>query len=553
MAIVDGLVVALAGLVAAVFVVPELGFYSDDWVLVATFHLSPDQSLFGLYSASTHHFLSRPVQGLYSILLYKAFGLNPFGYHVVNSIVLAGTAALFRHVLARLGASRLAALGAGLVFACASAFSTDRFWFAVFAAPLSVLLYLVSLGLDLAATSARGSRFARLRLASLATLAVGLQAYELALPLAFFSPLVGRWLAAREGRPAWTWGQWAAWVVPTAVLLVGLGFYKAETSGRLGALAKEPQRIEKILSTLATTDAEDGDYGLNIPTAFSVNFGDHVLRLPAHAWALRHRVPGPALPVAVLVLALAAAGYLRSVARREAWAAGPWAVLAAAGVVVFGLGYAIFLTNSAIQITPTGVGNRTAVAAGLGAAMVVAGGLGWLVSVLPLGGWRAGVFSAVLAGHLACAAFTTVALGSYWGEAYPREQAVVADIQAHLPTPAPGTTIFLGGVCPYVGPAVVFESSWDLAFALRIAYRDRTVSADVVSPSFTPTATHIVTSLYGEDYDWPYGPTTLLYDFRSKRSFPLLDHATTIEALRATRLPSRDCPDSQEGMGVRVF
>ncbi len=554
MAIVDGLVVALAGLVAAAFYAPQLGFYSDDWVLVAVFHLAPDQSISGLYS-STHaqHFASRPAQGLYSILLYKAFGLEPLGYQVVNALVLAGGAVLLRSVLARLGASRLAALGAGLVFACVPAFSTDRFWFAAFAAPLSVTLYLVSLRLDLASVKAEGTRFAAWRLASLAMLAVGLLGYELALPLAFFSPAVARFQAWRDGLGPWSWGRWAAWVLPTVALLVGLGLYKAEDSGRLGGLSNEPQRIEKILTGLLRTDAVDGDYGLNIPRALAVNFGDHVLRLPAHAWALRGRVPGPALPVATIVLALAAAGYLRFVGRRERWVPGHWAVLAGAGFVVFALGYAIFLTNSAIQITPTGVGNRTSLAAGLGLAMVVAGALGWLVSALPLGTWRGPVFATVLAVYLSCGAFTTVALGSYWGESYPRQQAVIADIRAHLPDLAPKSTIFLGGVCPYVGPAIVFESSWDLAFALRIAYDDRTISADVVSPSFTAGPSAISTFLYDEEYDWPYGPNTLLYDYRSKRVVPLVDQAATLEALRAMRLPSPDCPPSKEGIGVRVF
>ncbi|MEO8359215.1 MAG: hypothetical protein ABI672_04220 [Vicinamibacteria bacterium] len=554
MAIVDGLVVALAGLLAAAFYAPHVGFYSDDWVLLASFHLAPDQSIAGLYT-STHaqHFASRPIQGLYSILLYKAFGLAPLGYQVVNALVLAASAVLLRGVLARLGASRLAALGAGLVFACVPAFSTDRFWFAAFAAPLSVALYLVSLRMDLASARAEGASLVGWRAASLSVLAVGLLGYELALPLAFFSPGVARFQAWREGQTSWSWGRWATWVLPTLALLVGLGIYKAEDSGRLGSLDSEPKRIERILTGLLRSGAKDGDYGLNFPRAVAVNFGDHVLRLPSHAWALQGRVRTPALPVAVIVLALAAIGYLLRAARGERWAAGHWALMAAAGLGVFVLGYTIFLTNNAIQITPTGVGNRSSLAAAIGLAMVVAGVLGWLVSVLPLGAARAPVFATALTFYLSCGVFTTVALASYWADAYSWEQVIIADIQAHLKDPAPKSTIFLGGVCPYVGPAIVFESSWDLAFALRIAYHDPTVSADVVSRSFSAGRTAISTSLYDEEYDWPYGPATILYDYRTKQVVPLVDQTTTLQALRRLGLPSPDCPPSKEGVGVSVF
>jgi hypothetical protein len=552
-AIADGLVLALTALAGAVFVVPRLGFYSDDWVLVGQFSLTPDQSIGELFASSYEsHFASRPIQGLYSAILYRMFGLQPFGYHVVNHLVIAGVVVLLYGVLRALGTSRLAALGAALVYATLPAFSTARFWFAVFAAPLSLLLYLVSLRLDIAAAPRSGWPLAVGRIASLATLATGLLAYEIVLPLAFASPFIARaadWQA--RGR-RWSWGRWAAWVVPTVVLLVGLALYKAEASGRLGALDTEPARVAQITGALFRLDSRDGDYGLNVPRALAVNFGDHVLKLPLHAWGLRARVPGPVLPVTAIAMALLLSAYLRHVGRTEAATLTEAARLLAAGLVVFGLGYAIFLTNTAIQITPTGVGNRTAMAAGLGVALSVAGSLGLLVSMAGVQ-WRAALFSIAIAAYASCGTIVVGEIASYWGESYPRQQAIVATIQETLPALPPRTTLFLGGACPYIGPAIVFESSWDLAYALRIAYRDPTVSADVVSPSFTPEPTNITTALYGEVYDWPYGPQTRLLDLRRRRVFELTDQAAALDALRTARLPPRDCPPAKEGVGVPVF
>jgi hypothetical protein len=550
----DRLFLVLVALAGALLFVPHLGFYSDDWVLIADFHLNPDQSIGGLFATSApRHYVSRPVQGLYSALLYRTFGLNPIGYHVVNAAVLAAIVLLFHAVLRATGVPRAAAVASSLVYACLPSFSTARFWFAVSAAPLSVLLYLASLRIDLASRAFAGWRFVWGRLVSLAVLAAGLLAYEITLPLALANPVVAALADRGQGQPPWTPARWAAWALPSVALVAGLGVYKAATSDRLGPLAAEPGRIASIVTTLFRPDARDGDYGLNVLLAVAVNFGDHVAALPGHAWAMLGLTPGPLVPAVALILGLAVLGYLRAVGAGEAWHPPAWRGLALAGVAVFALGYAIFLTNTAIQITPTGVANRTAIAAGLGVAMTVVGALGWLLASVPAGRWRATLLAGAVAVHSASGLVVLAALARDWGEAYRREIAVVRRIREALPDIQPRTTLFLGGVCPYVGPAIVFESSWDLAFALRLAYNDPTISADVVSAAFQARPDRITTALYGEEYDWPYGPSTILLDLRSARMWALTDQAATLTAITDARLPMKDCPPSKEGVGVPRF
>jgi hypothetical protein len=551
-AIADRLFLVLVTLAVAGVVVPHLGFYSDDWVLIADFHLNPDQSLGGLLASSgPRHYASRPVQGLYSALLYRAFGLNPTAYHLANATVFTAIVLLFHEVLRVVGLPRLAAVASALVYACLPSFSTARFWFAVFAAPLSVLLCLASLRVDLAARAVVGWRFATRRASSLALAATGLLAYEITLPLALMNPVVARLADRWQGRPSWSWSRWAAWALPSLALVVGLGAYKAATSNRLGPLEAEPGRIAAILRTLFSFDVRDGDYGLNLPLAVSVNFGDHVLALPRHAWRLLGDTPGPLVPAIALILAIAVLGYLRAVGTEDAWQPRVWGGLAIAGLGVFTLGYAIFLTNTAIQITPTGVANRTAMAAGLGVAMTVAGGVGSVLAAMPGRRWRATLLAGVVAVHAASGFAVLAALARDWGRAYQQELDVLSRIRQAMPDIPSRTTLFLGGVCPYVGPAVVFESSWDLAFALRLGYGDSTISADVVSDTFVPRPDRITTALYGEEYDWPYGPATILLDLRSNRVWPLTDQAAARTALAEARLPMTDCPPSREGVGVR--
>jgi hypothetical protein len=53
-----------------------------------------------------------------------------------------------------------------------------------------------------------------------------------------------------------------------------------------------------------------------------------------------------------------------------------------------------------------------------------------------------------------------------------------------LPSGSNGSTLLIGGFCPYIGPAIVFEAFWDITGALRIRFNDPKLSADVVSSTF---------------------------------------------------------------------
>src|SRR5438132_12651507 len=68
-----------------------LGFYDDDWALLASMSLSQDQSLVGVFTELTHVHDNeiRPIQFFALTVSYKIFHLNPLGYHLVNGIFLS--------------------------------------------------------------------------------------------------------------------------------------------------------------------------------------------------------------------------------------------------------------------------------------------------------------------------------------------------------------------------------------------------------------------------------------------------------------------------------
>src|SRR4030095_11090327 len=94
----------LTGVVLASVVtyVTRLGFYSDDWAFLAVMTHADDRSIAGLMDALYDFNVTlrmRPTQMAYQAVLYSVFRLDPFGYHVVNALVLAAMISLLYLVL----------------------------------------------------------------------------------------------------------------------------------------------------------------------------------------------------------------------------------------------------------------------------------------------------------------------------------------------------------------------------------------------------------------------------------------------------------------------
>jgi hypothetical protein len=546
----DCVFLATISLASSAWYAARLGFYSDDWGLFAAFQLSPDRSMAGLVHAS---FLDRPAQGVYSILLYRTFGLNPFGYHFVNAAVLACMATLLYLVLRRLQPSRGVALSVALIYVVLPDYSTDRFWYAAFAAPLSIVFYLLSLLADLHAR--RGRALVLRRLGALAALLVSVLLYEAALPFFFVNPLIVWWAHRRKtdvlvfrnkAHGTFFWFAGVNWTVLAAVAV-----YKAKTSPRLHAPHGLAALAWSIVQNLFRPGFTDGDYGLNLRAAFNAHFGDYLLRLPATIWTLHHTHPLAWLPLAAIAFGAVVFLYARSMA--VDFSARHAGVLVLVGGVAFLLGYSMFLTNKAIQITPTGIGNRTSIAAALGVACAAAGMFGLMACALTRPRARSAAFAALLGAYAAAGFFVISTLSSFWIDAYAIELAVLNDVETHVGTPAPRTTLLLGGICSYNGPAIVFESDWDLSGALRLHYADRTISADVLRPGFyEATDSGIATILYEGEDDYDYSADLKLYDFGRKTTDALTDKTSALKALRGGLIDAT-CPRGGEGVGSRVF
>jgi hypothetical protein len=536
----------LVVLLSTVLYVGKLGFYSDDWAFLAALHLSPDRSLPGLfqnlYEAPENRM--RPVMFLFLSASYRLFGLDPTGYHVTNALILMVSALLLHKILGELTQSRRIALAVPLVFFLLPQYATNRFWPAAFATNVSMALYFLSLlfWLRMARAGPR-SVWAWLGLSLLALLGSAL-AYEVFLPLFLLHPVLLEACRRRSResllRPLHLW-------IGAGLLLVALG-------------------LAGIFKVVATTRQEhthlEGQaawFANLLVQAVTVDYGELGVGLPGVAGKILRESPDPAVCTVSLIVGCLVFFYLDLVARRsDITLPGPRASLAwiLGGVTVFFAGYAIFLFTRNAQISVTGIGNRVSTAATLGVALSLVGGAALAGSLLRSVRWRDLLFSVLIASLCAGGTLTINTLASFWATAYNQERAVLSEIRQRFPTLPPETTLLLDGVCPYRGPAIVFESNWDLASALRLLYRDWSLRADVVTPNLTVTEQGIATSLYYGSIEalYPYNDRLFVYNRTRTTSHPLPD-AESARAYFAGFNPDRDsdCPRGREGEGVPVF
>ncbi|HEX5387011.1 MAG TPA: hypothetical protein VFW66_09950 [Gemmatimonadales bacterium] len=510
-----------------------LGFYSDDWDLLARMALAGDQTFGGLYRvlSGEGQLLMRPGQKAYEALLFRAFGLAPLGYHVVNAAVLVLTGVLFLLSLRALGLSRRASVATALLYSLLPHYSSARVWFASFQAPLSMAAYFLSLYAGLRSIRSAGATAWTWLAVSLAGLIASALAYEVALPLFLLNALLYEWRRRSVARARTA--HVTVWSTAAAALTVAAFKMLATTrlSGglTLGYLHGMVEQIARINLWV---------YGVGAPLT------------------IRAALSGAGAAALLMALALALGTWLYLSAMPLSASAGSgrspgW--LVAGGAAVFLLGHAVFLTTN-VSFSATGADNRTAIASAAGLALAWVGIAVWMTERLPKGvtaAWRARAFAGLTAASCAGAFVVSARLARDWGAAYGRARRVVADIRRSFPTLAPGTALVLDGICRYVGPAPVFEAPWDLRGALQLAYGDSTLAADIVSPTLRVEDDGVHTVVYGEDSRYPYG-RLVVYDARRHTADTLAD-ARAARAYFAEHGRGDACPPGRPGHGARVF
>ncbi|HEX7705168.1 MAG TPA: hypothetical protein VF701_01805 [Thermoanaerobaculia bacterium] len=548
------ILLALVVLASTASYLTRLGFSSDDWSFLALMQETdgsiPDliRTLLGTRAGADLRF----VQVLVLALLHAAFGLAPLGYHLAIAGVLVLTALLVWILFEELTGSRAFALAVSLAFIFLPHYATVRFWMAAIQIPIAVALLLFALYAMLRILRSRRKWWLWLTASAAAVIGSGFS-YETPLPLSCLAPLFV-WLAVRHRRLSGerppVRAAYAASVM-LIVLAMGMLTLKSTIGDRIsGSGSFASQAIENAGRALGTGQ-HPASHGLELRRATTVAFGLYGVLLPESAIdAWRAARPGTLLLGLVIVVAIAVAVCLLVPAARSRL---PDRVtllfLMVTGVLIFLLGHAVFLFNRGVLHTPTGLGNRTAMAAALGVALFISAFIALLISMLPRPLHRT-VFAGASALVCAFGLATIVALAELWIDARHQAESVVERI-AHAGLPlGDGTILIAGGFCPYVGPAVVFDAHWDIEGALRIRLGSPSLRADVVTSRMAVEEEGLVANVaYRRRY--PYTEPLLFFDVSTGETSRISDHVEAAKILE--RAHYRRCGVSHPGAGVSIL
>lgn len=538
----DALCLVLITFLSAAPYIGRLEFYSDDWGFLAGFHFAELDGRFGLRSVLDNpSFRPRPLQGLYLAGLYKLFGLHPFGHHIVNIVVLAGSMPIFYWLLLRLRVGRASAFIATLILIVLPQLSTVRVWYSAFQIPLSMLFALGSLHFQLTYFHSRQLRWAG---AALVAAALSIAAYEIFAPLLVAFALGTAWPRRSDRGADRSIRRWIP--IGTLLAIAALAVIaKSLFSHRVRAPSLH--LYWKGIVQLFRPDYDwRVDYGLNLIASLSVN-----LWHPIVGWAqAAASVAADGVGFAALSVALAGAGlaFWRLSSAEAEGGEGRERFMLALGFAAFVLGLATFLIVPDIMFSPTGMANRALVAAALGVALIFAALL-QLVSRIAGAGGRSRAL-AILGSLIAyCGMVRAAQVAGYWADVPPLQGSILAAARDDLRDLAAGDTVILDGTCPYSGPGVVFEAAPDTSGAFSLAM-GRPLQADTVSPRAALTSTGLRTSIYGYPSLYAYGPRLHVYDPRRHVVVRLDNERIARRYFRDPRRPRLACPIGYVGQGV---
>ena len=147
-------------------------------------------------------------------------------------------------------------------------------------------------------------------------------------------------------------------------------------------------------------------------------------------------------------------------------------------------------------------------------------------------------------------------IGTFWEEAYRRELAIIDGIRGASRRCRPARSLLLDGECAYHGPAIVFESSWDLRGVVRLFYQDPSLKADIISARFDVYEQAVTTWLEmpTDRYEYRYADGLVVYNHRHGIVVPIRDAGEMERYLeRYHRTRDNGCPFGWPGNGVTIL
>lgn len=122
--------------------------------------------------------------------------------------------------------------------------------------------------------------------------------------------------------------------------------------------------------------------------------------------------------------------------------------------------------------------------------------------------------SALLALVLGVFTWTNWQFAREWANSWTLQRKIIAQAAPQAKNLPPSATVLLNGIPRYLGSAVVFDASWDFAYALRASLGRKDISGNVVSHRMSFEAEGAVERTAGQViWTRPYAAGLYLYDY----------------------------------------
>jgi hypothetical protein len=259
-------------------------------------------------------------------------------------------------------------------------------------------------------------------------------------------------------------------------------------------------------------------------------------------WIVRHAADVAVLGLGGLALVVVTA-YVYRVERAEPETIRRGGVrLAAAGLVIMALGYAIFVVPTALSFSSASLGNRIRIAAALGTAPLLVGLIAVLASLVRRTAAARGTYAIGVGLVCAIGFVATNTLARFWVSAYREQQRIVANVNADLSRISPGSTVLLDGVCFERGGAYVFTGHRDVTGALSISYGGQSLTGSAITNPVKITKSGLTLRTVGAPIFVPYRKDLIVYDVPRRRARRLLDQQGAEQYFERSGFdPGEDC------------
>jgi hypothetical protein len=526
----------------------RLGFYADDWYYYATFADSLGHGLganFRALSSADPNLLMRPLQLVYYVLTFKAFGRQALPYHLLNIAVLGLAIVLLYLMLRELRLGRGLAFSIAVVFGLLPHYLTDRIW--ISSQQVTLCMAFAFLGICALSRSVRAEEEHRTAWALLAFLALALSilSYEVAFGMIAASFGVIGWMSYRDSRAAaWCAVRRVGGITGTAAVLLVI------------ILAKF--RMQKNVSYHHHFFTHF--WGLiwhSIVQAFQFNLWTYFLKMPVVLAGLyRHSALSFAATTVAAVLFSVVTAYLWRMMKPSevpSWCMCLWLIVVGFGL--FALGYGLFLSSIDTNFSSPGLANRAAIGSALGAACVLVAIAGLMCSALKSDVARARVFAVAMGVTCGVNCLVVNGLASFWADAASKQTAILRSVAANVRSLPHGSVLLLDGFCRYSGPGIVFEGSDDTTGVVELTLNDFSLNGDVISSNMRFGEDAVEATMYGQiSGHYPYGNDLFIYNVQ-RQIFTDLPSKQAATAYLGAMNPRGDggCPAAREGDGARII